>query len=306
MAAGKYGPGLARATTYPQPSSLRWRGTSKISNAHAARWPGPSTRSLCTGRNSLAGPPVKNRRVSQQPKHEGSTEHRPDLLRYSRGVHLVFREQLIGGAAFSEYVLHPDPQQPATHASFGDRLRNRRPQSARDLMVLRGDHQIGPARRIDHGRAVQRLDGVNVDHADAQTLLLEQVGRLNGQVDFSAGCEDHGVLADRPQLYRLTEAKLVSIAVDALELLPRGSQVRRSAVTAEIFHRALGLEVIRRLDDRHPRQAPQQGQILQPLLRVAILSNRDPGVASHQSDVRLRVRDGNSNLVETAADEARE
>ena len=91
---------------------------------------------------------------------------------------------------------------------------------------------------------------------------------------------------------------------DALELLPRRSQVRRSPVGAEVFHRALGLEIIRGLDDRHPRQAPHQSQVLQPLLRVAIFANGDPGMASHQPDVRLRVRDGDPDLIEATADEA--
>src|SRR5690606_18816528 len=136
-------------------------------------------------------------------------------------------------------------------------------------------------------------------------LGRERLRRAQRLRHLRAGGKDHRVLSVAQRLDP-AEAEDVVLGVDAVDVLPRQPQVCGPLVVGEIADHRLRLHVVCRLDHRHRRQRPHQGDVLQALLRVTVVADRDAGVGADDADVGLGIRDRDADLVVTAGDEAGE
>ena len=154
-------------------------------------------------------------------------------------------------------------------------------------MVLDGDQAVARlVRGREERRAVDRLNGVGIDHAQRDPLRGEQVVRLERLEQRDAG-GDHGRRVVRGLAHHLRAAdreRLVR-AVDDRRRGARRPNVRHAVVAGRRFDEAGGAHRIARIQHGAAGDGAHHRQVFERHLGRAVLADRHAGMRSGERDV---------------------
>ena len=159
-------------------------------------------------------------------------------------------------------------------ASCADRVG----EAADHAMLLRGDRDAGLRKRLEDGLRLKGLDDRDVEDLGLDpVLMLERLGRLHRPPDHVAGGDQRDVLALAQHVDAAAEA-LGDVLVDDRRRRAAKAHVHRLVALVRLERRPVGLVVIGGDDHRHPWHRPHQGEVLDHLMRGAVLAERNAAV----------------------------
>ena len=168
-------------------------------------------------------------------------------------------------------------------------------------MLLDGHDVAGLGGALDDQVGIDGLDGVHVDDLGVDALGSELLGGLESLADHQATGDD-GHIGALAHDNTLTQLEVVGLGVvDNRRGQTGEAHVHRTvALVGGARHRA-GLDVVGRNDHSHARDDAHEGDILAALVRGAVLAHRDTGVRGTNLNVEVRVADGVTDLLKSAA-----
>src|SRR5918996_1400279 len=228
----------------------------------------------------------------------------PGALGYTRAADAVLLVQFLGRTGLPEGP-GPEDQQRSAPVSHGQDLGDRASQTADRTVVLYRHQGTAIGSRPEHGLFIEGLQRVDVDDPRGDAVLGQRVRGLHRFLNRGPGAEDAHV-GSLPHLRRLPELESIPLRVHVVDLLPGEPEEHGPHMVDQVLHGSLGLHGVARIDDRHVRQCPEAGDVLQGHLRVPVLTDADARMGPHDAHVGFLVRDGDPERLDPPGDEARE
>ena len=165
-------------------------------------------------------------------------------------------------------------------------------------MLLCGDDAARLLRSLHDKLRVKGLDGVHIDNAGGNTVVLQRLSSLHRLRHHDAGRDYRDVLAVAENS---ALAELEAVAGDLVgDDLGRGSckaQIRRAVIVDERFDRKAHLMAVTGAAHQHAGQRAHEREVLDALMGRAVLADRNAAVRADYGAVEVRIRDGVSDLL---------
>ncbi len=155
-------------------------------------------------------------------------------------------------------------------------------------MLFRHDDGAG-FRRFADGVAVERLDGVHIDHARGNAFGFERIGGEQRLRDQQSVGDDGDVLAFR-HLDRFADFELLIGGINDRRLEPAGADEHRADVRRGGAHQRLRGGFIGGRNHHEARQRTGERSLLDAHLRRAVFADGNAAVRAHHLQVRVSDR----------------
>ena len=184
---------------------------------------------------------------------------------------------------------------------LADILRDRAAETADDVVFLGGDDAAGFLCGLLDQRAVERLDRVHIDHADGNAFFCHRFARGQRHLHHHARGDD-GHVAAGGQLDALVQFKLVAgdLVGDGVHRGAAQTQISRAVVVQQRLDGELHLVTVAGAEDLHTGDDAHECEILDALMRRAVLSDGQTAVRTDDLDVQMRIGDGVAHLLPCA------
>ena len=171
-----------------------------------------------------------------------------------------------------------------------------------DVVLLGGDDAAGLHGSLEDQRLVQRLDGVDVQHAGADTLAGQLLGRSQRHLHRQAR-GGNGHIAAVAQGHALAQFK--GIAGDGVghrfDCQAAQAHIRRPVIVQQGLDRQTHLVAVAGVDHHHTGDGTHGAKVLDALVGRAVLADGQAAVRADDLHVQARIRDGVAHLLEGTA-----
>ena len=169
-------------------------------------------------------------------------------------------------------------------------------------MLLGGDDAAGLLRRAQNQLGVERLDRVHINDADGHALGGHRLARLERKLHHHAGGDDGDVLAvcKGGALIQL-EAVALDLVGDGLDGGAAKAQIGRAVVVQQRLDGELHLVAVAGAEHLHAGNDAHERQILDALMRRAVLADGQAAVRADDLDVQVGIGDGIAHLLPCSA-----